>query len=111
MTIASGGIFEANRLTVATFYARGEPVLMIRSDGSIEVGTGYTPTSAGTLAIDAMRTQLKLIIDQARADEREACARLADEFRELPHGSVPARGLEATWAAAQQIADAIRNRE
>ena len=42
--------------------------------------------------------------------EREACARLADEFRDLPHGAVPSRGLEATWAAATQIADAIRNR-
>lgn len=51
------------------------------------------------------------VIDSAIAGEREACALLADEFRDLPHGSVPVSGLEATWAAAKQIADAIRNRE
>lgn len=49
-------------------------------------------------------------LEEQRLVEREACANLADEFRELPHGSVPANGLEATWNAAKQISDAIRNR-
>lgn len=50
------------------------------------------------------------ILRQTAAAEREACAALADEFRELPHGSIPAGGLEATREAARQIAEAIRNR-
>jgi hypothetical protein len=44
------------------------------------------------------------------AEEREACARLADEFCDLPHGHVFANGIMATRDAAQQIAAAIRAR-
>lgn len=55
---------------------------------------------------DALKEQRETAI----AAEREACAALADEFKNLPHGHVPASGLEATWNAADQIASAIRAR-
>jgi hypothetical protein len=49
-------------------------------------------------------------VDSAVEAERERCAALAEEFRELQHGSVPADGLDATREAARQIAEAIRAR-
>lgn len=42
--------------------------------------------------------------------ERRACTAIAREFGDIPHGHVPANGLEATREASRQIADAIQYR-
>jgi len=58
-----------------TFSPGGRSCLSIKADGTIEIGEGFTPTEAGKAAIEAMRWQLKFILDA----ETNACAKIASD--------------------------------
>ena len=84
--------------------SNGQQCLVIRPDGTIEIGAGFTPTEAGKAAIEAMRHQLAFILDA----EREACAKIADAEISASESC----DLEADHnATARNIAAAIRARK
>ena len=63
-----------------TFQSAGKVVLKINADGTIATGDGFTPTEAGTLAIEAMRNALADIIKMAV--DAEVDRRMSEEVRD-----------------------------
>jgi len=100
----SGFIMQSPRPSSFSFQNAGGFVLKFNADGTMEIGPGLTPDEAGRAAIDAMRDQLKFIVDAAVAAERERCAKIAEEMPTWDRwvGTIP--------QAAKDIASAIRNR-
>ncbi len=89
--------------SLISFQSGGKVALAINSDGTITTGEGYTPTEAGTEAINAMRAQLAYLFDR----EREACAKIAEANTPLG-GEDKYGGYDA---ACTSIAAAIRARK
>ena len=63
-----------------TIQNAGKIVLKISADGTITAGDGFTPTEAGTLAIEAMRNALADIIKRAVDAETDRCCALVVKF-------------------------------
>lgn len=84
----------------------GEYKLRINADGTIDIGPGLAPDEAGRQAIDAMRYQLKWIIDAARSAALEEAAKVADTLGK-EESNPDDVGPYGRWKA-QDIAAAIR---
>lgn len=59
----------------------------------------------------AMASTIDRAVREAVKAEREACAKIAAEFGTIPHGYLSCDPFVATKEAADQIAEAIRNRQ
>jgi len=74
-------------------------VMRITAEGRIEVAEGADVTETARQVLDALQYLLRAQLTKLIADEREACAKLADEYADGPERNY-----------SEIIADAIRAR-
>jgi hypothetical protein len=66
--------------TIVFYNANVDWVMRITADRRIEVNEGVEVTEAAQKVLDAMQQLLTKGLDKAIADEREACAKVAEQF-------------------------------
>jgi hypothetical protein len=73
-------LYKTNPNSIVVQDFNSDWVLRITADRRIEVNEGVEVTEAARKVLDAMQQLLTKGLDKAVADEREACAKVADEW-------------------------------